>query len=480
MYPENTFEPKKPRSLKPVIIGGLLLFLSVLLLIIFWPRTTYEQYKLLKVPLDLSNSHAELTGNTIHAFDGMAFYSLDINTGKITPTWSGERLPTPTKVFWADSRGVLLNFGTSFSHTRIDTIIRAGGKRPNDTTRNYTWYLDFATGELTLVNELPVRPDMAIYSETNNGFYYIPDYSQFGSDEDSELLPSNAPLHFFDIAARSNRIVVEDLKITDISHISMCPQSGAICLIGRDIELTETEKLFSIDTAGQKSVGLESNGRLYPTNQPELYISVPAENRGQSTEDVNFTEAEAVLHNLLTNNQIKAGFKVGSGDIIAAFSPSGSFYIIDDTKPNLYLTGWLNEDKIKLTESNLTDANNTRIDFQPVSNVSYGDNGTGLIPSIDGNLFLLSSSPPSIQLPQKLDYQEAETEIKTCANQYAHDTQYLQSSSMFRILFADNDDFATQVKGFSNCVLSSNPQALIGYYYQFAAISPVNGRISSD
>src|SRR5688572_59247 len=117
-------------------------------MIALWPKENFQQHRLIRTHLKQNINFARLIGSDIYAYNGLAFYKINSKTGAVEVLSSGKKLPTPDTVFWAESKGVLINFKQSFALSEVEKLLQARGLPLNEVTKSYTWYIDFASGSV--------------------------------------------------------------------------------------------------------------------------------------------------------------------------------------------------------------------------------------------------------------------------------------------------------------------------------------------
>ncbi len=174
MYPDVNYQPygtPPRRSARKWAVVAVAILLLTVLAITLWPRTEYREYKLDKTALKATQHFAQLDGSDLYSFNGLGFYKTDTRSGEVSMLRGGLRLPEPDRIYWADDKGALMTFQHSFSLTAVDNALRAQGLRLNAETEGYSWYVDFATGQLQLASTTKVRADQALYSQAESGFF---------------------------------------------------------------------------------------------------------------------------------------------------------------------------------------------------------------------------------------------------------------------------------------------------------------------
>lgn len=507
MYPEENYTPYKPKSdnrqtkFRLIMLIGLpLLFLVIIVIVVLRPASngsSAPQYNLRSTNLTASMDYPYLNGSDLYTYNGLAFYKTNMEASGSNATTTvlskGLRLPTPSNIYWADSRGALLTFKESFYLTPVETALTGIGQTINDTTRSYSWYLDFASGKLQLVNRRPIVPGLAHYSKSQKGFYYIE--SAFPDENDNIA----SPLHFFDISANRDQIVSSNLGVTDVRRLTECPTTDStaknICLVARDSKDQKAERLYNVSHNGRRTQLLDSKGRLFPTNNPNIYIAV---SRGEEAEKIqgsrnqeqaDFTEEPAVLHNLETNVTRTLDFRVGgSNNITAYFGDDDNFYFIDsvvEDKSNeeqpdafVYRAGTIADGSASELRTVLFQ-DNTAFTGSLTSSNGYGNNGTSLLSTTNGGLMLFAKSDSIVKL-SGVDQQTVQATINTCKPTGFQDSQYFLDIRQFRVTFTADDSFANRIATFSDCMTKTNPSVITGYNFHFAGSDPINGRLSTD
>ncbi len=503
MYPEQDYAPypanqgngnNAGRLKKRLIIGIPVLLLVIVLLTVFRPKSvdSFQPYVVSNTNLTAAQHFGHLEGSDLYSYNGVAFYKTSLvsdgQPGKTTVLNTGLKLPAPGKIYWADSRGAMLSFKQSFTLTKVEEVLAARQLPLNDITRSYTWYLDFATGSLKLVDQQPVVPDLVHYSKADKGFYYVTGYS------DTE--GSATPMNFYNIATGQSTVIVQNLAVTDMGDIRKCPAAPIICFTARDIKDPVSKKLYGIDRNKQKRVILDSKGRLFPSNDPSLYVAVgrgedsKAVSGNNNVEQADYPAQPAVLFNIQNSTAIPLGFTVEMSEPAVHFSDAQQFYIIDNTVSQVaetdedkqtpsYRTGRIVGTSAKSELQPFAYSDNKPFDDVISSITSHGDGSLSLLTAIDGSQVIFSDARNTAELAAT-DPEAAKNTVKACISSGTVGSQYFEETREFRVLFTADDKFAQNIAAFSTCMTRPDKIALTGYSFHFAGRDPFNGRLSTD
>lgn len=491
MYPESNYTPQqsdhKNTTRRRWLIIGVILFVLIVGVVIAFnglSQSGPQQYRLTKTGLKSQQNFGYMNGSDVYAFNGLAFYKTNANDGKVTILTSGQRFPVPSNIYWANSKGALLSFSSSFALSAVENTLQAKGQQLTEEVNNYSWYLDFASGTLNLVNKSPIVAGQAYFSEKDQGFYYV--------TNESSKLGVTTPLYFYNIDAHQSKPISSDLEVTDMSSMTACPASDALCFTARDLSDTAKKKLYSIKQGEKKKVLFESDGQIFPTNNPELYIVVgrgsdpkkvsseaPAGDQGKA----DLSDESANLYSLKTNSTIALDFKVGVSTPVLHFIDATHFYIIqgasDDDKTPSYRSGEISGDNAKTTIHPITYGDGTKFDTMITGVSSHGTGSQMLVTTTKDEQVLFNDAKQYLNLSAKTT-EDANKIVRDCLGSGATDDQYFDEIKQFRVLFVADNNFTRNVASFSKCVIQADNSALNGYNFQFAGSDPFNGRISTD
>lgn len=479
------------RYKKYFVLGAVVLIaLTVLNLA---TRESFEQRWLVDTDLNANKNFGDLIGSEVHAYSGLAFYKINVESGDLTILRSGLKLPTPNALYWADSEGAMLNFSGSFWRSRVHDALQSNGQGLSRVTRDYTWYVDFASGTLSLVNELPVNHGLAVFSTDDRGFYYIPDHSRPGHHFDHDDTPADTiSLHFYDISTKQDEAVLKNLDVTDLSYLGKCNDTTQkICFIARDKANLGTENLYAVNDDKQVSKIVEVDGRLLPTSDPELFIAA-AEEEGRGAESqheqIDHTESAAHLRNIRDSSVTPLGFLIGGSDITTHFMPANVFYVLDSSlfstpssrQASMYRAGKISADgKVQTELLPLIYSGGRAFEGGVLGNISRGNSGHALLTTFDGGQIIFTDQESTGDI-SKVDPQSAQSDVNKCAGITAQDSQFFEEESLFKVFFNESAGLNASIKSFSDCVINSNSALLIGYNYYFGTLDPDSGRITSD
>lgn len=479
----NRFNIKNKRRAAIIIAVAVVVIIIIAILLIVRPgQVTNPDYKLYRTGFNATQNFTYINGSDLYAYNGAGFYKVDLNDSDsgVSVLNNGIRLPAPSHVYWANDKGAMLTFKESFYRTKVEDVLRTKGQDINDTTKAFAWYLDFATGNLKLVAAQPIDAASVSYSEASDGFYYMPINS-------TEAV-------FYSIAKDTNSIAARNVLLTDISYATQCQtDSQRFCLIARDATNPQTQKLFGIDNSGKLNVILDSEGRLFPTNNPALYISSPQGNKTASDprkddgEQADFRNSPAYLEDISAKDKHSLSFDIsGIGNLFTLFTPTNTFYAFDTSSDaNATSEGGKLSYRFGSIDSS-GNASSKQFPIQYADGSAYTGQVISIVPGtetmlltdINGQQALFSQNANSSVTA--VAQQDVQNIIQECTTRSIQSSQYFESSHMFRIYVIDDANFAPTIKAFSNCLAKSSKSAFVGYTYQFAGVSPENGRTTTD
>jgi hypothetical protein len=393
-------------------VGGVLAFIAIVLLVMSLLRPNYPQYQLGRTELNQQSHFGQLIGSKIYGFNGVSFFAADPKSdAKATILNRPGRLPVPSAIYWADSQGALISFKDSFSQTRVEQALSQQGLRPNETTQQYTWYLNFSNNTLQVAYPGAIRSGLAVYSSADKGFYFIPELASQGNVEgDDPLRPSSdidsqIPLYFFNTDTRKVSNISNDIALMSVTYMAGCDfKDQRICVIGRTEQEPQKQVLYGINTQGKTTKLLESAGRMIPTNRQDTYITAEPQaqqNQQEERETVDFEPSPAVSRNVVNDSRIDLGFTVGGGNIFPYIN-GDTFYVVDSTIEinrsfGGYHSGKITDQRAGSQELALM-LNNEPLETSFTGVVSYGDDGLTLLTDSKGAQLLVYPKGTTLHL----------------------------------------------------------------------------------
>lgn len=481
--PQQQPQPSRKRAMLAIVFGAL--SVTALLIFIIFRSTSSgvsdPGYKLHATDLESTRNFNTIQADDMYGYNGMAFYKVNLKDGSnLIVLRSGLKLPQPSNIIWAGPTGAFMTFSGSFSGSQLTKTI---GYLVDESERQYVWYLDFATGSLKLVSKTPMVGNTAYYSSTDKGFYYVTRPSATASN-------SAVPLLFYSIGSDQNIQIVEDLAIDTLQEFTECANNEKVCFIGQEKSTGgndehQDDKLFSISSSNKKSMLLESEGRLFDTNNPDLYISI-----SQTTNNSANIAAQARLHNLSDKSVKDLGFE-GSLQLSlsATVTPDSNFFTFSNeyvTEKNgkqdgsSYRAGVIPQEGAGKSELFKL----TRIDEQPfisgITNAISNRDGTYTIVTSTEDKQFLFSKEQSVPEFTAQDRQTVEAAVKSCLASGALNYQYFDTGRQFRIELTYDENFNRNIGQVSNCLIQKGGSVIIGYNYSFVGVDPTNGRLSTD
>src|SRR4030095_11853492 len=206
MIPELIQQLRDSGKLKWVALAAVLIPVFIIVAILL-SKQAFTEHSVVETTLNADRNFSYLSGTNMYAYNGAAFYKIALDSNNaVSILYSGTKLPTPGAIYWANERGALLNFKESFTLTRVEQELHATNIGVSESQQDDTWYLDFSSGSLQRVNDLPVEPNLVVYSEKDKGFYYIPNTPD-----------DKTALRFFNIESNNDQLLAENLKLVDVS-----------------------------------------------------------------------------------------------------------------------------------------------------------------------------------------------------------------------------------------------------------------------
>jgi hypothetical protein len=472
---------KRPLIVSLVILAVLAGILSKLLL----PNVNvqYADYALHPAGTTSESNFSTLKDNGLLSYNGLGFFKYDTTSKQTTTLSSGLKLPQPASVYWAGDQGALMQFTSAFGSSEIDRqlIPRNIGIAEY---KQYLWYMDFASNSLKLVGKQSISNNGAVYSPSANGFYYVPAAPE---NDDAAFTNQARELRFYSITNSTDRRVSNNVRLTDVLHVSSCPKNiGIACLVGYDGS-ENSQKLLAINEDGTPRQLIDSKGRIFISNNPSLYVVAANDTTPQTHENetVDALSLPAELYNIADDTSVALGIRIGSEQPIFGFENNGSFYILNNATEELkntrlqYTVGKIVNKKAYTKTTDLTLSPNGRPSSRLISSVGYGNNGQALVTTINDKQFIFSHRNPSINLDEpKAELVQAS--VSQCAATSAKDKQYFDNDRLYKIYFVDDASLSSNIQAFTNCIIQAQPTIFNGYSFYFGTLSPKNGRITSD
>jgi hypothetical protein len=476
----NTTQSNTRRVL--IFVGAAMLLLFGVLALFSWlSSANHQEYQLSSTAFRGDRNFTHLSGGDLYSYNGLAFSKTNTDSTQVTVLAAGDKLPTPSALYWADSRGALMNFNGSFGRTKIEQQLQSSGQLYDEAALNYTWYYNFQDKSLSKVSDYPITANQAAFSATDKGFYYIPDHSSIGTD-DFEAIKSE--LHFYSIDTKQDRVVSNDLKVVRINHFSACTiQNYHLCVIARNSTGNTNLHVYGVNPNGEVKSVLESTGRLVATNSPEQFVTTDQAtgNATSSDEDATYTEAPAKLHNLKDGSTAELGFNFSDELILPYIKSTSDFYVLNIREIGKYLSGGLSTlGSADVTNLPLKLPNGS--DFQSTfqENISYGDRSVALVTDAENNQYLFAPTGQQKSL-DGIDQKTAKGIVETCIKTSGGDSsEFTEELGQFRVYFKDDSNFVNNITTFSDCVIKANNKITLGHTFYFGGKSPLDGRFTTD
>lgn len=466
------------RLRRGLVLLVLLVTVGVVALLLIVSRTG-SRYVLQDTGLRARQNFGYIKGQELFAYNGAAFFKQDLASGQASILSKGQKLPQPSKVFWANSKGALLNFSSSFTLSSVETALNQRGLKLNQETRGYTWYLDFATDSLKLVDTAPIDGDLANYTAEENGFYYIA-----GHAERTRYVPdSGLSVKFYSITQGTSETIATNLVFTGPSFLGSCSnETKTVCLVAREQDNPANKQLIKVSSAKQEKL-LGATGLILPTNQPETFVNFDAEDTGDTAEEGGSLTGKARLYNLETKQTKELGLTI-SGTGYGAYVNGNRYYLLDtlisQTEAPNGDSFYYGAGKFGLLQRPQTIA--ARFNGKPfgskiIRTNSYGAGQMALVTDYEGRQLLFTPEGAVIQL-NRPEQTEVEDKVRSCSSAKSGSYDYFSESATFKVYFTQTAAYTDDIQQFTSCLLDTVKPG--GYNYYFGARDSRNGRIITD
>lgn len=486
MYPEtsnytNDTQTIAKRKRLLLSVAALFVLFAIIMIAIFLLRPHDKEYTLTKTDLKSQQNFGHLSGNDLYSFNGLAFTKTDIQTNKTTVLSSGQRLPIPSAIYWAGSKGALLNFSSSFAFTPVESALNAMGEQLSYNGNDYTWYLDFSSNKLSLVSKSPLVASLATYSSRDEGFYYVPDIR----DQDG----TSTSLHFFDIAAVKDKTVAKDLLLTDTTALQPGKNEKSVYIIARDLADTKKKKLYSIDQTGKKTLVTEGD-KIFLTNTPDAFVITKADDTpvasGEEEDESEVPDEPAYLYKVSDKSLTPLQFTAGAANMQLYIADDSQFFAVKGNSSNadgeaVYYSGKINGTSATATAYPYQYDDRTKLAASQITKINgYSDDGHMLVTTLDDQQLLFGNALPDSSVATSKTLQDATKIVDACVSQGAQSEQYFNATRAFQISLTADGNFTKNIARFSKCIVEKDSAVLLPYSFQFVGLDPVNGRISTD
>lgn len=383
-----------------LFLSLLILLVAVIVVIVLQFVGKPPRYQFQSVNIN-PNTHPSMQGNDLLYYNGIAFYSTDVATGKTTRKSPGLFLPQPSAVYYGKT-GAIATFDDYSDSDLIGQYINTHNLSAAD-TRSLIWYINFSNGQLSLINGI----------EGFGEAIYIPDSNQFIIYSGS-VPAQQAQLYAFN---PSGLTVAE---INEISGLSLATNFfsclNTACLAGSNKKGEAV--VYAIHPNSSDLIATLPAGEALSTNDQKyiafIKTSAPEKDDGD-LEDQDVGQegpSDSMIINLETTKQYKLGATtaaaavfVGQDQGIVILSNSTT-----DESRNYYYSGVLRPNKksalVKEHPSNLSSQ-----DFSILG--SSGDIG---FVKADNKYYLIKPTTSTSSLGESLKEDSGITQINRCTN----------------------------------------------------------------
>lgn len=493
------FKTRRDQLLKLVLVA-LSLVLAVIIYQFLFSKD-YPKYSVVRTGMKTGQSGVHLSEGQVYAYNGVAFYSTGVDSStEPNILLSGVRLPKPKQIIWADEQGALVEFQPPFYSTELESKLRDLEVNPySKGAESLTWYIDFSEGSVSLFSWDSLDPSKIIYSKQDEGFYYI----EPSDEEYDAAIGAKMPyyLMFFSISTKESSPVSKRFLEASQMSLANCASSFKTCFIAPNEDGKSILKGFNAEGRIEKLFSAE--GKLVPTNDPDYYLTFITE---QGNEDVSEEPVEPLKEIALTRvsdgKTELTGLKVLEDEGYATLLPEKdgkrSIYILnnsltedklknsgkeDEGRPYRYVSGELDVQSLKVKNKQYTAEligekgffNDLVISSRGLS--VAGDNSYQVLSTFSGEAVLMVSSGLSQSTIKVPSQEEVKKAVSACVSNYDKVVQYFEENREFKILVDYRSNLSEKTSEFVDCLKSSNPMALYGYFFTLAPYDAERGKL---
>ena len=416
---------------------------------------------------NLAKENISVFNNKIRAYNGVSFYEIDpISDTKpkilYTPNF---RLPKPSKTVYSDN-GVLLNFESGINFSPVEEYFEK-----NDissfSSPLMTWYLDFSDGSFSLVNASDIKENLAVYSEKDNGYYFVAN-----NNLDADETGSGDSVYFYDLKTKSSSVVTSDSKYI-ISSLSSCDKdSFNLCVVGQNLDESDGKlSLSAVSKDGSIKTIKKVDGQILNTPDKNVFLNL--------TDTSTDGEIDVVYKKIdifdISNDKITSFSGEVPDSNLAISKLENNYYFVNGLDNNLaYLnTGISNSvDWRPLPINKDMSINNGFIVYNNLST-----NDFILVQQPNGNYYIINNSPTDQQFNKTKEEQVTKV-VNECVQVPDTETSVSRDGSLYSI-YIDYNKLSESIVIINKC-LAKNVDNLYGYTYEFRGIDTLNGRVATD
>jgi len=480
-----------------MVVVGLI---ALLLLYILLSNVRYPTYTLQNVGLNKQQSFSVLHGDDLLEYNGLGFYKVNVTSGNFSVLRSGVKLPAIDSIYWNGSKGAVMTFRGSYTYTDVEKVLEQQQLKLDKETKIYSWYIDFATGKLSIASKYPVQNGVG-YFASSSLFAYVPNtnlyensqYNQAEYDEDDKI---TTPVRVFDASTGTDRELRGDIGLAKASTISDCPASTgerSVCVIGTNVKVGTKMQLQAINPDGGLRTLSEIVGGIVATNDPDVILKITPESSNGSdfSDEGSALTGRASIFDVGKNKDTNLGYDLDLQNLSGIhFDDSGNFYVIDnqlfkggdsgvdEQTAAPYLAGkQRSRGRVGTKNKQLNSIGNTGIIPGFRQSMSHGSGDKSLVTSLTGTKFLISSQKDEPRL-SSVDRATLLATLRSCTKK--DQSEILTSANQVRLFFVDTPGWQAELLSVSNCLDKKGLGAFLGYNYQIMLTDSVNGRIVND
>ena len=458
----------------------LLLILFVVILIgwfVFKSVSTSQTYTAPEARLMpfSSNNQTQVVGNDIYTFDGVAFSKTDPKTGKRTVLSRPVRYPEVESVWYLGDKGALATFKGSFDSTPAEEYIyKYGLLSASETTikQNYLWYIDFPTGDITLINSDYADNKYVYYDTASQKAYILFTRNLEGYDE-SVASQNSSQIAEFDPSTKTIVKQTTASDIVDASGLFSCT-AGVFCVVGTLNDGSSTLSVSNKD-GSLSQLASDKYTNFLPTNDKNTFlIAKPSSGDQQSASLEDEVSLEGPfslsLFDTTSKKTTKISTVVDNDSGVLAFREDDNISVLYGSASTSYISvhaknrlGWFVSKQTK-----------TKLNTMGVGLPSYAEDGSfGIIQSAD-NSYISLGNVASLSSYDKNYYQSVVSGCIGSDESFLYD----EEGQRFMISLIYSSAVQQRVDSLASCIYKDTSKTT-GVMFRIALMSPTTGQIIS-
>ena len=418
-------------------------------------------------------SHAEIVGNDVYSFDGIVFSRTDMHTGVRTIVSKPVRYPDINTVWYAGEEGAFATFKGGFDSTPAEKYVykyNLLGASETDVSENYLWYIDFSSGDISLVNADYSDKKFVFVNQTSQMAYLL--FVRSGQEDGTSDVPNKvSQIDEYNMQTKTITKTVALSDVIDSTGIVPC-STGDFCMANT---FNDQKSVFQSYSAGAVKTLLSGVGNVYSaTNKSDVFlVSTPREAKKTTLleDDVINGPYSESLYNTKTGQTSQLNMELDEVSTTTTYVDGDNVSILHPVNSTPYVSVYA-KNRLGMF---ISKSKQSPLKATPYGQASYSQDGKFGMTSSTNSSYILFGTVNNPSFYSKSAYEAIISACMGPDDTYLYDA----SNSRYNISLIYGSDLQQRITTLASC-LYKDPSKNSTVMTHITLISPSTGQIVSN